>query len=511
MKKAAFARRARRITFGLGAVCALLSLASCSQDDMDAALLGLSPTQLVPLVLATSPENGQRGVDANGDVWVLFNQTMDPEKAQDAFRLASGSGQVFGSFRWEGQRMIFRPRESLSGVDEFTMTIGRSTESDQGVDLGDDVIVRFFITPDIARPRFLSSTPAAGAVNVAAASNIRLIFSRQIDFSTAGAGIAVSPSFLFTATQNPEKTEIILIPSNPLAPGTYTVSVNQSLLDTNGSRLQNPTSFFFTVGADFAAPAITAANIGASALNNGVLVTGAERASPIVLTFSEPMDPVSTENAVLLNPSAAVTRTWNGAGDQLTLTFTGGLDPETVYTLSVDATARDQNNNGLNTSYSFPFLTNGPNSLRPTILTSRQMNSSAPGCVTGAVATGPGVTPLVDFSAIDISQAIDLTPLAGTPTCVRQFQFTFNNALLASSVFSNVSVSTVIGVAGLTVSLADVQVAGATVRVSVGGNFPPHAVTEIPVIRLRFRGGSTGVTDLNGNTLEEDFNLYLTY
>ncbi len=494
---------------------------ACSQDDIESALLGVPPGEggLSPGVLLTYPADRAVGVSPSDEMWMLFSAEMDREKTQEAFRLSSGSGTVNGRFRWEGARMIFTPLTPLSGTSEFVMTAGRQSETNQGVDLGEDQTVRFFVGDDQQRPRFVTSNPANGTNGVAATSNITVTFSEAIDFSSLADGITISPSVLFTFTQSSDRTQATLVPASPLTPGSYTVSVTSGIQDLSGNTLQNETTFAFVVGTDFIQPAVTAVTTGGPALVNGVNTNGVDRSLPIVIQFSEAMDQAATESAIGLSPFVANTKTWNPASDQLTLTFSPALDSETNYTLSVDATARDAAGNALNQAYSYPFFTNAVASLQPQVTAVVQRNGGGAVCTNG-VGTPGTATALTNLSVLSTAQLFDIDPGA-TAQCALRIELTFQDSLanlkpmVVSSVASNLSWTPIIDPSANSqgiylVEASPVGVSGSTIVVYIGGAFNKNP-GDIPVYRLRVNGGAGGAEDTNGNTLGANYDFFLSF
>lgn len=77
----------------------------------------------------------------------------------------------------------------------------------------------------------------------------------------------------------------------------------------------------------------------------------------IVITFTEPMDRASVEQAFSITPDMNGAFTWSA--DSRTLTFTPDrtLDPSTTYVVFVDSGARDAAGNALSGAYTFSFTT----------------------------------------------------------------------------------------------------------------------------------------------------------
>ncbi|MCE9599178.1 MAG: Ig-like domain-containing protein [Spirochaetia bacterium] len=488
----------------------ILSVSGCKEVDKNLGKFLLPGGGGSVSVIGTYPQDHAMGVSGSDEYWVYFSAEMDQQKTQDSFSILSDSGRIDGSFRWDANRMVFKPKSPLNGTGEYTMTVGSKSESKFGVDLGHDTVIRFYTTSDLTHPTLTSSNPANGATGVNPGSPIVLQFSKPISFATVGSGISISPSFVFTSSQSPDLTQVILTPAAVLAPGAYTVTIKTALEDTSGNALLSQQTVFFIVGTSFIPPALLSATSGATALQNGLLTTGVDRQNSIVLTFSAPMNRLSVENALTFSPFVASNKVWNVASTQLTLQFTPGLDPQTLYTLSLATSAADTNANFLTTSGSYPFYTDGPLSQRPQVLDIRQMRSSAPsaGCTDNAV-TGPAFAAgLVDFSPLDTIHLIDLDPGAAAFNCVLQIRITFNNNMVRASLVSATSFTPMINPAAASVTIHDIQVAGNVMNLLLKGTFPAHTPSQVPVFRLRI---ASGAVDTNGNSMQNDYDLYLSY
>ncbi len=493
-------------------VITLCAIFACSKKDaLEGLLLPGGGTR--PAVLASYPTDGLTGIDPNQGIWILFDREMDQQKTQSAFTLSSASGSVTGGYRWDGTRMVFLPRAALAGADQFTMTVAKSAEASSGVDLEQDYIARFFAQSDISHPALLGSTPAHGASGVAQNQVITLAFSKPIDFASIASGLTISPAIVSTTTQNAAKDQIIITPSAPLTNGTtYTIQLTTNLKDASGNSLQSPQTVSFVVGTAFTPPSILSAAAGI-ALTNGIVTSNVDRMSPIVIQFSQPMNIVQTEAAITLSPSASWTKTWNGTNDQLTLSFAGGLSPQTNYTLSVANSAVDASGNVMSNGYSYPFVTDAAASVRPLITQVRQESSTSPGTCAGAAGTGAYTAGLVDFSPLDTAQLIDADPTPGT-LCLIQLRIDFNNVMVRNSLLTSTSFTRIFDSSAGSVQIYSIITPGPTsgnyMILQLYGNPWPTA-PGIPTYRLKISGGSSGAVDTNGNTMVSDYIIYFTF
>jgi hypothetical protein len=483
----------------------------CTEKQMDLYMLPDKGTK--PNVLASYPKDGDLGI-GNPELWVLFDHAMDQQKTQSSFRLSSGSGNVYGNFRWEGTKMFFKPSAPIKNPEQYTMLVERSAESSSGIDLSEDYIVRFYPVGDISRPRFISSTPTQGASGVAPATNIVLRFSKAIDYSTIVSGVSISPAFTYTITQNAALNEVIFTPSSNLQNGTYTIRMNQNLKDTTGNSLYQEAIVSFTVGSDLFSPAVLSVRSGALTLTEGIYTTGADKSSSLSIQFSEPMNRVETENAITLNPSALYLRSWNAAGDLLTLTFSPQLNSQTYYMVNIGVQAADASGNLLARSYSYGFITNAPASVAPVVMNVYQSTSSSPGivCADNAFASGLSIPyDLTVYGVLDFSHQIDLNPLIGT-NCALDLMVRFNNSMDINSFLPpNTAFTGVINpVANFTIYDIRPGTNPTDIHIILTSDFVANGGST-PIYKLFFRGGATGIKDINGNTMSQDFEYLFMY
>lgn len=490
-------------------------LSHCSSESQIDNLLFPGNAPARPTIMTTTPTDGTTGVSSSSTISVLFSMPMDTQKTQDAFRLSSTSTQVEGSFSWEWNRMVFQPRFPLS-AGKYTLTLGSAAESATGVDLGSDHVVLFYVGNDIDSPRFLSSTPTAGALDVNPASAIRLSFSEAIAYGSLADGLQVSPAFSYVISLENDGRDVVLTPSNPLPTGTIRISLNQRLTDTGGNALHNESTIAFTVGSDFIAPGIVSVRSGTQNLTENILVAGIQKSNPIEIRFSEAMNRTSVEDSVTLSPAVSLDFNWI-SDDEVHITALPSLSSETRYDFRVASTARDLEGNSLGRTAQFPFLTDHPDSVRPSLIEVRQLASTAASIpCTDNAGRGAPLTVLEAMDLIDTSQWIDVNSAAGAKTCVIQFRFLFNNEMIRVSLVDAFSTSVVLHPTGDLISLQvhDLQMDPSDNRlmiVSLSGVFPPKGIAETPIIRLTIHGGDSGARDTNGNTMSEDAHVYVSY
>jgi len=87
-----------------------------------------------------------------------------------------------------------------------------------------------------------------------------------------------------------------------------------------------------------ATPPTAARMVGAQLLD--AVVTGHALKAPFEIGFGAPMDAASVAAALRISPDAAVSYSWDAGGKTLTLSPVGAWAPDTLYTITVDTSAR---------------------------------------------------------------------------------------------------------------------------------------------------------------------------
>ncbi|UCE73017.1 MAG: Ig-like domain-containing protein, partial [Methanomassiliicoccales archaeon] len=125
--------------------------------------------------------------------------------------------------------------------------------------------------------------------------------------------------------------------------GTNTISVSNAQ-DLAGNQMTLNVSDTFII--DAVPPTVTDTPTGTN-----IDVTGA-----ITITFSEPMNHSSVENAISILPAIPISN-YDWDGNSLTLTFSSDLSYDTNYNIIIDTRAEDPAGNSLGELYSYQFTT----------------------------------------------------------------------------------------------------------------------------------------------------------
>src|SRR5262245_14585011 len=167
-------------------------------------------------------------------------------------------------------------------------------------------------TPDTTPPTVVSTSPAAGAIDVDPAAPISISFDEPIDQATLGAALSATPAIACTLAWT-GTTAVCSHP--PLAFSTgYRLTIGTSVTDVAGNALATPYAWTFQTDD---APDTTPPAFVTSAPISGAI--GVPPTAGLRIEFSEPMNPTATQAAVTIGGAApSGTFAWSDGGRDLT-------------------------------------------------------------------------------------------------------------------------------------------------------------------------------------------------
>jgi hypothetical protein len=264
-------------------------------------------------------------------------------------------------------------------------------------------------------PTVVQITPADGSSNALLDAPIRAQFSMPMSSTNFTLG-ATAPVFLSEATNptlevpgtlslDPSNTIMTITPNKALIAGDqYTLILSNLvskpyvyLQDACGNNLP-PQGFSFNTAysIDTTGPTLT----GTSPVNGdtNIPTSGASSATPVVLQFDTPIDPITAQTGFsLLNGVNAVPGSFTYSVDDRTVTFTpaSALTANTTYAVNYSSQITDAGGNLLNNPGSFSFTTgSASDTVNPSVTLVDPPN--------GTFGVGLNVLPRVTFSeAVD--------------------------------------------------------------------------------------------------------------
>ncbi len=467
-------------------ITALIVFSGCYQDDMFEQ----------PSVVSVTPERDSITILPDTRVIVVFSKSMDTVKTNGEFSLSSGSGSIDGYYSWDsaGRTLSFTPKTNLSMAEKYTIRITEGAEDREGNDLDGGFLSTFYTGGDLEQPRVVSYVPAANSIGNTQNTKVSITFSEPVLLSSVYGGIRISPSVEGFFNENSDSTVITFTPRYGFSFGvTYTVNITNSIKDEAGNSLCTEAVFRFTVGDDFTKPTLSAyQNLTPPLiLDESMIVTGAEKDGVITLDFSEEILADNLESAVSISPfvpfyiSSSIITESGLTFTRGVINFTENLSCEETYTLKITSTVRDREENSLDHDYRFVFRTDGPGSLSPVITSIgdiREDNSIVEwpmGMIPVLDLGKSGSTGLYDDIGLGISAAINPSTL-------------------------EIHLETVTG-QGSTPAIVNIDWPGTVTTRFTRLKFGLYQVLEGNTYKIIIKGGESGLTDINGNYMKEDF------
>ncbi|UCE75212.1 MAG: Ig-like domain-containing protein [Methanomassiliicoccales archaeon] len=299
----------------------------------------------LPRIILTSPYNNEIGVGLTKAIVVNFNEEMDINSV--TFVCFPNPEGWFESWSNNNQTLTFTHNVFESKTTyQFHITSGKDLAGN--VLIGGEVPNPWsFETEDIIPPVITLTNPINGALNVPTDAVVAITFSEAMDKSSVTFSCSPDPEGWEGSWSNQDKT-ITFTHNSFESLTTYTCQITAGK-DVAGNDLisgdiDNPWSFDTE---DATPPTVLSTTPSGNAQNVPITTS-------ISITFSEEMDHLSVENALVTSFSYD-TPTWDG--NTITLTPTSDLEYSSQYTITIDTEAMDLAENHLSQSFSFQFTT----------------------------------------------------------------------------------------------------------------------------------------------------------
>jgi parallel beta-helix repeat protein len=279
-----------------------------------------------PVILLTSPYNGDTYVDRNAPVIVTFNETMKTSSVNFTCFPNPGGWTII----WSANNTVASYFHNKFG-NEATYTFNITAAKDLA---GNDLIAGpvpnpwWFSTPDLIGPEIISTSPFYDEVNVSTTAIVVVDFNEEIDKTSITYTCNPDPLGWNIVWTNNNKTTIFL--HNDFTDRTwysFHVTGAKDLLgnDLNAGPVPNP--WHFTTTGDYTPPQITLT----SPVNNTFDV---ELETDIIVTFNEAMDN-SSLNFICIPDCGGWSETWS-AGNTIVTFGHNPFENATTYTFHIN-------------------------------------------------------------------------------------------------------------------------------------------------------------------------------
>ena len=219
------------------------------------------PDVTAPTVTSVVPVNGATGVVVTTSVYAAFSEAINETTINaSTFQLRNASNVlVNATFTYDAVSKIavLTPTAALSGSTVYTATVSGGASGVK--DLAGNALVNNYVwsftTADITPPTIMSVTPVNGATGVAVSTTVSAIFSEAINATTISSStfqLRNAANTLITATviYNASTNTATLTPSVSLANSTvYTATITggaSGAKDQSGNALVNNHTWTFT-------------------------------------------------------------------------------------------------------------------------------------------------------------------------------------------------------------------------------------------------------------------------
>ncbi len=298
----------------------------------------VEPLDLPPVAVSTSPQRGQQQ-PLDAPVLIAFDQAMDEVSTAAAFAIEPTTP---GQISFDGNALVWTPQEPLTRGGSYRVSVSQDAQSVTGEPLAAPVDLRF---DAVGFLQVTSSQPADGNEEVSVDSPITVIFNRPVVPLTGVGQQSELPDPLRIEPATPGagqwlNTSIYSFkPQTALAGGAaYQVTVPAGLTGIDGSLLAEEVVITFQ----------TASPVVLTTEPDGPM---AWPTKPVTVTFSQPMDRASTEDAFVLRrddtkAQVAGRFTWREGGRVLRFQPVTPLAYDTAYTVEVASSARAAEGDG---------------------------------------------------------------------------------------------------------------------------------------------------------------------
>jgi hypothetical protein len=283
---------------------------------------------------------------------VSFPFTLNHAPVEALFQVKDFGGTVPGRFLWEGSSCRFQPEPSLTPGSRYVFSFNGTVQDTKGqAHTVHHIAPFFYIYRSDQAPHITSISPSRGQV-VSTHKVVEVTFDRDMDPVSFEAGFRITPEHPCDFQWTAGTKQVQIIPRKGWEDRTlYTLSFPERITDRSGMPLGSTSDITFLVQEDTDCPSVVSVE---AALNDGDsfsplgsdLSASLRYRDAIRITFSEPMNQEQTREAVTLSPS--IPGDWFWWNDKVLIFCPAtGYDGGSLYTLSIDDSARDISENPL--------------------------------------------------------------------------------------------------------------------------------------------------------------------
>jgi hypothetical protein len=327
-----------------------------------------------PMVVAVSPANGQVSVGTTTSISAKFSMPINRSTVNGGpsgtFTVTQGSTPIPGTFafapsdRGTDTIVTFIPGTpfSINASIAVNITAGIRSVSGESLRAASSNTFSTGLVPDTVEPTFTQANPIDGSGAVPTNSFLSIEFSEPINattidattFSVTTAGTSVAGRFTFSEGGHGKNSIVTFIPNQLLMPNaTYLVSVANGVKDSAGNGAIPATVTFTTTGGiDNVVPTVV------SSIPTSGATDFPATGTPVSVTFSEPVNPLTINPNTVNFGNAGLTGTivLSSNNTVLTITLNQPLFARTQYSLRLQGLQDVAGNPLASTSVNFTTL-----------------------------------------------------------------------------------------------------------------------------------------------------------
>lgn len=370
-------------------------------------------------VTAWKPDTAVADTSALQAVALTFSADVPERLIESSFTLEEDDIPLAGTFVWLDDRtMRFLPHAPFSAHARYRITLATSAEDRDGNSLEEPFVHEFRDNADTERPTLLSVTPTDNSVSDTVTPDLEFVFSEPMDRGSVLDGITVSPPVAgyYTESDNHATFRFILT-ENLLWQTRYTITIPETVRDSNGNDKGSAEIVSFFTGSDSIQPYIETISVTRPDLtgllpdnpddDTETVTSGIEKDAVILVHFSEPVARESAERNLTITPVLPYDTSWNDDDTVLIITPREQFPYDSLYTLVLAAGITDRQGNSLAAGVTCKFRTNGTASRPPEIARVAFTNTFSAGTPV------PPLTILEPLSIITLSSAVCESPCYG--------------------------------------------------------------------------------------------------
>ena len=172
--------------------CALLTafmliIAGCGGDDGDEKKMDVKPPEVTDVIAA----GGTSAAATNGQIMLVFNETVDPASVQAALLFTpQADGSI--SYNEESRTLIFKPKSDLQAHTKYSITVNNVA------DKAGNVIEPYTFDiltgdKDVKSPIIMGTTPRTGNEEASVEPRFYLEFNERVDQMNFGQDLSLDP------------------------------------------------------------------------------------------------------------------------------------------------------------------------------------------------------------------------------------------------------------------------------------------------------------------------------